>query len=36
MAGLVLGADQVIHLELLAAEFIAQSPWRLQHWFYFD
>lgn len=24
------------HLELLAAEFIAQSPWRLKHWFYFD
>ncbi|KVN88827.1 hypothetical protein WJ68_04625 [Burkholderia ubonensis] len=24
------------HLELLAAEFIAQSPWRLYDWFYFD
>ncbi|MBK9160389.1 MAG: nucleotidyltransferase [Nitrosomonadales bacterium] len=24
------------HLELLAAEFIAQSPWRLNSWFYFD
>ncbi|KVZ44406.1 hypothetical protein WL17_04945 [Burkholderia ubonensis] len=24
------------HLELLAAEFIAQSPWRLHDWFYFD
>jgi hypothetical protein len=23
-------------LELLAAEFIAQSPWRLKDWFYFD
>ncbi len=24
------------HLELLASEFIAQSVWRLQDWFYFD
>ncbi len=24
------------HLELLASEFIAQSPWRLNDWFYFD
>lgn len=24
------------HLELLATEFIAQSPWRLYDWFYFD
>ncbi|MDS4055366.1 SMODS domain-containing nucleotidyltransferase [Accumulibacter sp.] len=24
------------HLELLAAAFIAQSPWRLKDWFYFD
>jgi len=24
------------HLELLAAEFIAQSSWRLKSWFYFD
>ena len=24
------------HLELLAAEFLAQSPWRLNGWFYFD
>ncbi|KVO25188.1 hypothetical protein WJ73_27350 [Burkholderia ubonensis] len=24
------------HLELLAAEFIAQSQWRLYDWFYFD
>ena len=23
-------------LELLASEFIAQSPWRLKDWFYFD
>ena len=23
-------------LELLAAEFIEQSPWRLKDWFYFD
>jgi Second Messenger Oligonucleotide or Dinucleotide Synthetase domain len=24
------------HLELLATEFLAQSPWRLKNWFYFD
>jgi hypothetical protein len=24
------------HLELVATEFIAQSPWRLNDWFYFD
>jgi hypothetical protein len=24
------------HLELLATEFIVQSPWRLENWFYFD
>lgn len=24
------------HLELVASEFIAQSPWRLNDWFYFD
>jgi hypothetical protein len=24
------------HLELLASEFIAKSPWRLNTWFYFD
>ncbi len=24
------------HLELLASEFIAQSPWRFKDWFYFD
>lgn len=27
---------KAFHLELLAAEFIAQSPWRLNGWFYFD
>ena len=24
------------HLELIASDFIAQSPWRLNDWFYFD
>jgi hypothetical protein len=24
------------HLELIAIEFMAQSPWRLKDWFYFD